>query len=87
MNALTKPALAVPGYVPPLREFMRQRVVVEAGARMDWADVYRAFVDAPWRSLPPPEAVAAAFAYLCWREGIRVLRDGGAVYCLDCRLK
>ena len=39
--------------------------LVKAGARLDWADIYREFVTPDWASPPSPRAVAAALAWLC----------------------
>jgi hypothetical protein len=78
----------VPGYVPALVSFLRRRVAGKAGARMDWAEVYREFAGpgTGWGSTPSPRAVAAALTYLCECYGVRVEVIGRNVYCVDCEL-
>ena len=60
----------------------------EAGARLDWADIYRAFAGpgTGWRSPTPPHSFGQALAWLCRAKGVRVEVDGSSIYCLDCRL-
>lgn len=86
MTALVAPAERVPGYVPPLAMFLARRVAGQAGARLDWQDIYRAFVADGWRSVPPPQQFGQGMAWLCRAKGVRVEVDGGCIYCLDCRL-
>jgi hypothetical protein len=85
-HALVKaePYQDMPGYAPPLFWFLRRRVIGRAGARLDWADIYREFVTPDWHNPPSPRAVASALAWLCSEWGVRVDVIGRNVYCLDC---